>query len=110
MADFASNAIDNIRLYQVCSACAFFFPSHRAKRSTRDGTYFKSPLNHTASLSQVLNVARTDATPEDIKRAYRKAAARVHPDRNRDDPDATTKFQEVQYAYSVLSDPRLRSI
>ena len=64
----------------------------------------------TPPLSQVLNVARTDATPEDIKRAYRKAAARVHPDRNRDDPDATTKFQEVQYAYSVLSDPRLRSI
>jgi DnaJ-class molecular chaperone len=34
----------------------------------------------------------------------------VHPDRNRNDPDSTAKFQSVQYAYSVLSEPRLRSI
>lgn len=49
-------------------------------------------------------------TPEEIKRAYRKTATRVHPDRNRGDPEATERFQEVQYAYSVLSDPRLRGI
>ena len=61
-------------------------------------------------LYQVLNLSRTDATPEEIKRAYRKTAARVHPDRNRGDADATQRFQEVQYAYSVLSDPQLRGI
>ena len=59
---------------------------------------------------QVLGLPRTDATPEDVKRAYRKAAARVHPDRNPDDPNCTAKFQEVQYAYSVLSDPQLRGV
>lgn len=61
-------------------------------------------------LYQVLNLKRTDASPEDIKRAYRKTAARVHPDRNPGDPDSTSKFQDVQYAYSVLSDPQLRGV
>ena len=67
------------------------------------------PMDNTR-LYQVLNLPRTDVTPEEIKRAYRKTAARVHPDRNRGDDDATQRFQDVQYAYSVLSDPQLRSI
>jgi len=61
-------------------------------------------------LYQILGLPRTDVSPEDIKRAYRKAATRVHPDRNRGDPNSTAKFQEVQYAYSVLSDPRMRNV
>jgi curved DNA-binding protein len=44
------------------------------------------------------------ASPDDIKRAYRKAAAQHHPDRGGD----TAKFQEVQAAYETLSDPGKR--
>lgn len=55
----------------------------------------------------VLGVAR-DATPDDIKRAYRQAALRYHPDRNSDDPDAEEKFKEASAAYEVLSDPEKR--
>ena len=58
----------------------------------------------------MLALPRTDATANDIKRAYRTSAARVHPDRNPDDPESTSKFQEVQYAYSVLSDEQRRAI
>lgn len=56
---------------------------------------------------EVLSVSR-DASPEDIKRAYRKAAMHFHPDRNKA-PDAEQKFKEAAEAYEVLSDPAKRN-
>lgn len=56
----------------------------------------------------ILGVSRT-ATPEEIKRAYRKLAKEHHPDRNRDKPDAEQKFKEVQAAYEVVGDPQRRA-
>jgi len=53
----------------------------------------------------ILGVER-HATDEDIKRAYRKLAAKHHPDREGGD---TAKFQEIQSAYETLSDPGKRS-
>jgi len=52
---------------------------------------------------------RKDATPEEIKRAYRRLARQLHPDVN---PDAETqeRFKEVTSAYEVLSDPGKRQI
>jgi preprotein translocase subunit Sec63 len=41
---------------------------------------------------------------EEIKKAYRKLALIVHPDRNKSD-DAKEKFQQLQRVYAVLSDP-----
>jgi molecular chaperone DnaJ len=56
---------------------------------------------------KVLGVPK-DATADDVKKAYRKLARQLHPDRNRDDTAAETRFKEVSEAYSVLSDPGKR--
>ena len=49
----------------------------------------------------VLGVAN-DATPDQIKAAYRKLAMKHHPDRNGGSDDAAKKFQEIQSAYDML--------
>ena len=48
------------------------------------------------------------ATPEEIKKAYRKKAIQYHPDRNQGDKEAEEKFKEAAEAYGVLSDPEKR--
>lgn len=51
-----------------------------------------------------LGVQRT-ATPDEVKRAYRKLASQHHPDKGGD----TARFQEIEEAYRVLSDPQQRA-
>jgi molecular chaperone DnaJ len=52
---------------------------------------------------ETLSVSRT-ATDSEIKSSYRKLAMQWHPDRNRDDKSAETKFKEISEAYDVLKD------
>jgi len=56
---------------------------------------------------EVLGVPRT-ASEAEIRKAYRRLAREYHPDVNKDDPDAETKFKEIAAAYSVLSDKAKR--
>ncbi len=53
---------------------------------------------------EVLGVKR-DATADEIKKAYRKAAIQFHPDKNPGDKNAEEKFKEAAEAYDVLSNP-----
>lgn len=57
---------------------------------------------------EVLEVAR-GASPEEIKRSFRKLAMKYHPDRNPGDATAEAHFKELNEAYEVLSDPGKRN-
>lgn len=49
-----------------------------------------------------------DASPDDVTKAYRALARRLHPDRNPDDPAAEERFKEVSAAYDVIGDAAKR--
>ena len=57
---------------------------------------------------KILGVDR-NATADDIKKAYRKLARKLHPDLNPNDKEAQKKFQELNEANEVLSDPEKRA-
>lgn len=57
---------------------------------------------------EVLGVSK-NATPEEIKKAYRQMARKHHPDVARDDENAAEKFKEINDAYEVLSDEQKRA-
>lgn len=56
----------------------------------------------------VLGVSRTASAPE-IRAAFRKLAAQHHPDKNPEDPEAQTRFKEINQAHQILSDPQKRA-
>lgn len=58
---------------------------------------------------EVLGVSR-DASPEDVKRAYRKLAGAHHPDRNPGDAAAVERFKEAAEAFEVLGDSEKRQL
>lgn len=56
----------------------------------------------------ILGVAR-DASPDEIKKAFRRLARATHPDANPDDPTAEERFRDIAEAYEVLSDDQKRA-
>lgn len=58
---------------------------------------------------EILGVPK-DADEKQIRAAFRRAAAKNHPDRNPDDPQAEERFKEINEAYTVLADPEKRSV
>jgi molecular chaperone DnaJ len=58
-------------------------------------------------LYRILGVSE-NATPEEVKKAYRLLAKKYHPDRNKGDRQAEERFKEINEAYDILGDPEKR--
>jgi DnaJ family protein C protein 9 len=61
------------------------------------------------TLYDLLNVPKT-ATVAEIKKSYRALALKLHPDKNKEDAEATRNFQKINEAYQILIDPEKRKI
>lgn len=64
-------------------------------------------MAQTRDFYAVLGVS-SSASPDDIKKTYRRLAAKHHPDKNPNDPKAAERFKEISEAYTVLGDPEKR--
>ncbi|MBM3956859.1 MAG: J domain-containing protein, partial [Gemmatimonadetes bacterium] len=64
-------------------------------------------MNAKRDYYEVLQLPR-NATPEDIRKAFRRLALKYHPDRNKSG-DASERFKEINEAYQVLSDPQRKA-
>lgn len=66
-----------------------------------------NPFAMSKDFYEILGVNK-NASEDEIKRAYRKLAQKHHPDRNKGDKSAETKFKEINAAYEILSDKKKR--
>lgn len=58
---------------------------------------------------KILGISKS-ASKNEVKKAYRNLAKQMHPDKNKDDPQASEKFADLSAAYEILSDDEKRKL
>lgn len=71
--------------------------------------YFTSIVLAGRDFYKILGISKS-ASLNQVKKAYRSQAKELHPDKNKNDPDASQKFQDLGAAYEVLSDSEKREM
>src|SRR5688500_11226350 len=83
----------------------FYFCNHSFLKSSH---FVKRSIMRSENLYSTLGID-TNASHEEIRKAYRQLALRYHPDKNNDDAGSAARFKEIHHAYHILSDPQRRS-
>ncbi len=83
------------------------FPEETLRKWFEAGPSMAEMPSAALTLYGVLGI-KQNASPEELKTAFRRAARTWHPDVNRD-PDAPEQFKKINHAYQVLNDPKLRA-
>ncbi|CAB3999940.1 Hypothetical predicted protein [Paramuricea clavata] len=84
-------------------------PTEGEKGPFVDGEKESAESMQQKDLYELLGVSK-DATPEEIKKAYRRMALMHHPDKNPNDPTAADRFKVISHANTILSNPSKRQI